>query len=182
MRPSQSTPSAGTPAIPWQAVLFVLLLNALWGANVPAVKIALLAIPPLWTGFWRFLLGVLCIATWARWNGVSLRPQRGEWSGLIWLGLLFTVQIATMNIGIGHTTSSLATIIMSTNPLFAAAFAHAFVPGDRLNARRGVGLLIAFAGICVVFLEDAGTFPQPGLALGNAICLGSATLLGGGWC
>ncbi|HEX9841489.1 MAG TPA: DMT family transporter [bacterium] len=172
-------PTAAPPAIPWQALLFALLLNALWGANVPAVKIGLLAVPPLWTGFWRFLLGSLCISAWAGWSGIALRPRRGEWGGLIWLGLLFTVQIATMNIGIRYTSSSQATILMSTNPIFAAALAHLFMPGDRLNARRGMGLLIAFAGICVVFLRGGGALLEPGATLGNAICLGSAALLGG---
>ncbi len=180
MRPS-ATPTAppGVASFPWPAIVLAVVINLLWGANVPAVKIGLIAIPPLWSAFWRFLLGVVCLAAWARMNGVSLRPQPAEWAGLALLGGLFTVQIALMNLGIRYTTGAMASILIATNPLFAGLFAHLWVPGDRLSVVRAAGLLVAFAGICLVFLPDLAGAALQATAVGNAICLASAALLGG---
>ena len=166
-------------AVPWRAVVLAVVINLLWGANVPAVKVGLLAIPPLWTGFWRFALGAACIALWARWQGIPLRPARAEWGPLALLGALFTLQIGLMNLGIRFTTGAMASVLIATNPLFAAALAHLFVPGDRLGVGRTLGLLIAFGGICAIFLRDAGSVLAEASTLGNTICLVSAALLGG---
>jgi drug/metabolite transporter (DMT)-like permease len=179
MARSDPQPASAPQAFAWQAVAFAVLINLLWGGNVPAVKVGLLAIPPLWTGFWRFLLGAACITAWSLLNGIPLRPGRGEWWGLGWLALLFTLQIGLMNLGIRHTTGAMAAILIATNPLFAGLIAHVFVPGDRINARRGTGLLIAFAGICLVFLRDLNGAPGGGGLLGNGLCLASAALLAG---
>jgi drug/metabolite transporter (DMT)-like permease len=164
---------------PWQAVLLAVFINALWGGNAPAVKVALVAIPPLWTGFWRFTLGALCIGAWALVNRTRLWPRREEWLGLVLLGLLFTVQIGLMNVGIRYTTAALGSIFVATNPLFAGLYGHLLLPGERLNRARASGLLIAFVGASLVFLRAPGALGGGGTALGNLICLASAALLGG---
>lgn len=165
--------------IPWRALVLAITINLLWGANVPAVKMALLAVPPLWTAFARFTLGVTCLALWAWWNGISLRPTREELPWLVLLGAMFTVQIASMNWGIHLTASSIAAILIATNPIFAALFAHLFVPGDRIQPKRMAGMGVALAGILVVFLPRDGGWAAMGAALGNGVCLASACLLGG---
>ena len=179
IRPATPPSPAGAQTFPWSAIAFAVVLNALWGANVPAVKVALVAVPPLWMGFWRFLLGALCIAAWSLLNGIRMRPPREEWGALALLGVLFTVQIGLMNVGIRFTTGAMASILIATNPLWAALFAHLFVSGDRLNRMRGAGMVLAFAGICAIFLRDAGAFTGQGSTWGNGICLASASLLGG---
>lgn len=165
--------------IPWRALVLAITINLLWGANVPAVKMALIAVPPLWTAFSRFTLGVTCLVLWARWHGISLRPTREELPWLLLLGGLFTVQIGSMNWGIQLTTSSIAAILIATNPLFAAFFAHLFVPGDRLQPKRMAGMALAFAGILSIFLPWGGDWGNMGVALGNGVVLASACLLGG---
>lgn len=166
-------------AFPWRAAAFAVLINLLWGGNVPAVKVGLVAIPPLWTGFWRFVLGAVCIAAWARWNGIPLRPSKEERVGLALLGALFTAQIGLMNVGIRFTTGAMAAVLIATNPLFAGMLAHVFVPGDRLSRLRAAGLAVAFAGICLIFLRNPNSALAEASTLGNAICLASAALLGG---
>jgi drug/metabolite transporter (DMT)-like permease len=176
-----SPPSRATSPLdfPWQAVALAVFINALWGGNAPAIKLGLIAVPPLWIGFWRFLLGVLCVGGWAWSQGIALWPRREEWLGLSLLGLLFTVQIGLMNVGIRFTTAALGSIFMATNPLFAGLYAHLALPGERLSPNRGAGLLVAFVGVSVIFLRDLTVLSGTGTLLGNLICLFSAALLGG---
>ncbi len=166
-------------AFPWRALVLAITINILWGASVPAVKIGLLAVPPLWSAFWRFVLGVVCIAGWARINGIDLRPAAAERRGLALLGALFTLQVGSMYVGIRLTTGAMASVVLSTNPMFATLYSHLFIPGDRLSPARAAGLAIAFLGICLIFLRDLGTLFGQSTTWGNLICLGSAALLGG---
>ncbi|MGH8745640.1 MAG: EamA family transporter, partial [Burkholderiales bacterium] len=90
-------------SIPIRALLAALAINTLWGANPVAVKLGLEVFPPLWSGLLRFALGSACIALWARYARVSLRPAAGEWPALLGIGVLFTLQIALMNFGLNAT-------------------------------------------------------------------------------
>jgi len=156
-------------------VLAALAIHTLWGGNPVAVKLGLEAFPPLWSGFLRFALGCACVFAWARYAGIPVLPRREEWPALLGLSALFTAQIALMNIGFGATTAANGAVLISANPLFGVLFAHFLVPGDRVGAARGLGVLVAFGGVALVLTGGAE------LTLGSAgdwIVLASACLLG----
>ncbi len=163
-------------SIPARAVLAAVLINILWGGNPVALKIALEAFPPLWSGLLRFALGSACVAAWARYARIPLRPARHEWPALLGIGVLFTLQLAMMNIGFEHTSAVNGAVLIATNPLFGVLFAHFLVPGDRLRPGRALGALVAFAGTALVLTRGAGQ--GGGAGLGDWIVLASACLLG----
>ena len=165
-------------SVPLGAVLVSLVIHSLWGGNPVAVKFSLIAFPPLTTAFLRFAIGIACIALWARWRGVRLLPERGEWRPLWIVALLFAVQIASMNVGFHHTSGAMGSVLIATNPLFAVVFAHFLVAGDRMTAARALGLLVAMAGTSIVLLGDADVAALDPGAAGNWIVLSSAVMLG----
>lgn len=167
-----------TWSIPARAVLVALIIHTLWGANPVAVKLGLEVFPPLWSGFLRFALGGACVALWAAVARIPLWPTREEWPVCVGLGLLFTVQIAVMNVGFGATTAVHSAVLIATNPLFGVLFAHYLVPGDRVRPLRALGVMIAFAGTAVVLLRGAGAAQAESAGLGDWIVLASASLLG----
>lgn len=166
-------------AVPLQAIVIALLIHVLWGGNPVAVKFSLLAFPPLWTAFFRFAIAIVCVGVWAKLTRVAIWPADHEWWALILIGALFTVQIAAMNIGFDLTTGSMGSILIATNPIFAALFAHFLLTADRLTLVKGAGLLIAFIGVALVFARGLGDLPLAHGVLGNVILLASACLLGG---
>ena len=165
-------------SVPLGAVLVSLAIHSLWGGNPVAVKFSLIAFPPLTTAFLRFAIGIACIALWARWRGVRLLPEKGEWRPLWIVALLFAVQIASMNVGFHHTSGAMGSVLIATNPLFAVVFAHFLVAGDRMTAARALGLLVAMAGTSLVLLGDADVAALDPGAAGNWIVLSSAVMLG----
>ncbi|NIM27129.1 MAG: EamA family transporter [Gammaproteobacteria bacterium] len=166
-------------AVPLPAIAISVLIHTLWGGNPVAVKYSLLVFPPLWTAFFRFLIAIVCVGIWAKLRGVPIVPSRHEWPALLLIGALFTVQIAAMNIGFDLTTGSMGSVLIATNPLFAALFAHFLIAGDRLSVFKAAGLLIAFLGTALVLTRGAGDLALTHGALGNFILLLSACLLGG---
>jgi drug/metabolite transporter (DMT)-like permease len=166
-------------AVPLQAIVIAVLINILWGGNPVAVKYSLLAFPPLWTAFFRFAIAIVCVGIWAKMSGVSIWPARHEWRALALIGTLFTVQIAAMNIGFDLTSGSMGAVLIATNPIFAALFAHFLIAGDTLSVFKSIGLSIAFVGMALVLTRGSGDLQLAEGAWGNAILLLSACLLGG---
>lgn len=159
-------------------ILVAVTIHFLWGGNPVAVKFSLEVFPPLWTGFLRFLVASCCVGIWAHFRGVGLWPSRHEWPALLLIGGLFAVQIALMNTGFDRTGAAMGSVLIATNPLFAVFFTHLLVAGDRLNARRSLGLALAMAGTCVTLLWDVGPAGMDLVAAGNWLVLLSALLLG----
>lgn len=164
--------------VPLKAVLIAVFIHTLWGGNPIAAKFGLVVFPPFASAFIRFVLGVLVLLIWARYKSHSLWPVRTEWSTLIWISAMFTVQIGLMNIGIDNSSGIMASVLISTNPIFAAVFAHFLIANDRLSVVGTTGLLLAFIGVCLTLLNPEDAMQTDWLSIGIWITLASAALLG----
>ena len=153
-------------------------MHSLWGGNPVDVKFGLLVFPPMWSAFVRFVIGIVCIAAWAAFRGIPMWPKKGEWRLLILLGVLFVIQMGTLNIGFDLTKGSIAAILISTNPLFAAFAAHFIIVDDRLSFRKAVGLMIAFGGVAIVLLGGFSLESLNPIGWGGVVVLLSSSLLG----
>ncbi len=165
-------------SVPLGAVLAAVGIHVLWGGNPVALKLALEVFPPMWAGFARFVLGVASILAWAAWRGIRVWPTRAEWPILGWIGILFSVQIATMNLGLDLTTGAMGAVLIATNPVFAVLFTHFLMPDDRLTLGKTAGLALAFVGTALVLLRGGGVSDLSLVGWGNWITLLSAALLG----
>jgi len=67
--------------------------------------------------------------------------------------------------------SGLAAVLFATYPLLVALLAHFVLPGERLTPIRGLGVLIGFAGVAVIFSEDFRTLLGPQVAFAAAVML-----------
>ncbi len=176
VRDDRRTRSVPAERIPPAVILFVMLLALLWGGNVVAIKIGLRGVPPLAAAGLRFAVALPLIVAWARVRGIPVLPRRSEAPRLLLLGLVFTIQIALINLGAGRTLAGRAAVFLNAYPIYVAFISHVFVPDDRLSARKVVGLLFACGGLLVVF---GGSFLRPEGAsfLGDLFVLLSGVLL-----
>jgi len=169
--------------VPWSklslgTVVLAVAVHSLWGGNAVAIKLSLEAFPPMWTAFLRFSIAIVCVALWAGFRGIPMRPKRSEWWWLVLLGVFFSIQIGLMNIGFEHTSGSIGSILMATNPIFAALWAHFLVAGDRLTRQRIIGLFVAFLGAAVVILQSGHIDGATAVGVGSGLVFVSAALLG----
>lgn len=130
----------------------------------------------------RFALGGLVVVATALLRRQKLRVDPHERGALLGLGLLFSAQLAFMNIGQDHTSAGHAAVLMSAYPLWTAIFAHFFVAGDTLTARRLLGALVAYAGVVVVFSgslhsDGAGSLLGDGLLIASSLLLGARQIV-----
>ena len=155
-----------------------LLLSTMWAGNPVANKAGLEDAGPLRLGWMRFVLGAIVVLVYAIATRQSFRIQKREWVPLVLLGILFTVQLAFMNIGQDYTTAGHAVVVTTTFPLWTGVFAHLFVPGDRMTRSTTFGTLIAYGGVVAVFYKGFADSSSDFL-VGDILLLGSAILLGG---
>jgi drug/metabolite transporter (DMT)-like permease len=119
--------------------------------------------------------GILAYALWTKRAGL-LRFRRDEWRTMWSVGVLFAVQIGLMNYGLSLTSAAHATVLLNAYAVHSVLLAHFFMPGDRLSLATLAGVLVAYAGIVLLF---AGDFSLEGSTLlGDLVVSASALLLG----
>jgi drug/metabolite transporter (DMT)-like permease len=157
--------------------LLALLTSVFWGANTVAIKIGLADAPPLRLAWLRFVVGGAAIAIWAWATGrlAGFRVAPAEWRPMIVLALIFTAQIGSMNIGTSFTSAAHASILLNLYSVHTVVLSHFLIPGDRLTVRRIAGVVVAYAGIVLLFARQSGGGSAS--LLGDAIVFVSAFLL-----
>ena len=151
------------------------VLSFLWGGHPTALKVALPYAPPIRQGWMRFVISAIVILFWARYKRVSLIPTKAEIKPLVQLGILFSVQLLFLNIGISKTSVSSSVILNSTYPIWVITLSHFFIKGDNFTFLKFSGVMIAYLGIFITYFDSFG---NSSFLLGNAFCLVSGFLLG----
>ena len=159
----------------FRAASLDLILSFLWGGHPTALKIALPYAPPIRQGWMRFVISAIVILFWARYKKISLIPTKSEVKPLFQLGILFSVQLLFLNIGVSKTSVSSSVILNSTYPIWVITLGHFFIKGDNFTLFKFSGVVIAYLGIIVTYFDSFG---NSGFLLGNSLCLASGFLLG----
>jgi len=158
------------------AASLVTLLAFLWAGNPIAIKLALPDAPPIRQAWMRFVVGGLTVLAWALASRSPLRIRRHEVRPLLVLGVIFTVQIGLLNLGVNYTSAAHVAVLLNVYPIYTVVLAHFFVPGDRLTGARFLGVVMAYAGVVLLFSHEFSA--DSGLLPGDLIISGSACLLG----
>jgi len=159
-----------------KAASLALFLAILWSGNPVGTKLGLLDTEPLRLGWMRFIAGGLVVLVYSLLTKKSFRLKKQEYLPLFILGILFSVQLIFLNVGQSYTRASHAVLIFTTYPLWAGIMAHFVVPGDTLTKFRILGVIIAYSGIIVVFLNNFSESSYDYI-LGDFLCLICAILL-----
>ncbi len=130
-----------------------------WGTTYLAIRIALESIPPLLMAAMRYTAAGTILAVILRVRGQRL-PGPRAWPSLVVLGVLL--------LGLGNggvvwaeqtVPSGLTAVLVATAPFWITGIDVIF-GGERLTARRWIGLLIGFVGIVALVWQDL--FPSFG--------------------
>ena len=160
-----------------KAIVAVLILTMLWGLNYTAIKISNEGISPVFASALRSVIACLC--------GVLYCLKKGEklfhtdillLHGFI-VGLLFGLEFACIYFGLLYTDAARSVVFVYTSPFLVALGAHFLLRGDRLSVLKVLGLVLAFAGVVVVFRGRPGT-AQRTMVIGDVLQLMAAFFWG----
>ena len=152
-------------------------MTLIWGTTWAAIRVGLSGIPPFKAIALRFAIACAILLVVAWWRGIPLGRRPHE--RLLWVvnGLLFfCVSFGVVYWAEQFVPSGLTAVLFSLFPLFVALLAHVALPGERLNARAGVGVVIAFLGVAVMFSEDFRKLGGDHVLFGSCLLLLSPTV------
>lgn len=152
------------------ALLAVALLLAV---NQILVKQVNQGLQPVFFAGLRSALAVGFVWGWLKWRGLSGRVRREDLMPGLAIGSIFAAEFLCLFLALDLTLVSRASVIFYSMPVWMGLLGHFFLPGERLNAVRALGLLLAFLGTAWAIAarpEGAGA----GSLLGDLLALGGA--------
>ncbi|WP_010321729.1 DMT family transporter [Marinobacterium stanieri] len=156
------------------SVLMVLCLG--WGFQQIAIKLAAEDIAPtlqigLRSAFAAFVLLLLLLRS----EGLKLFSDGTLISGLV-AGFMFALEFLFVGEGLAHTSASHMVVFLYTSPIFTALGMHFVHPDERLSRLQWAGIALAFAGVCIAFLDPSNS---EGTSLyGDALALAAGAIWG----
>ena len=136
----------------------MLLLCVLWGGQQSVIKLVADDIAPTLQISLRSGIGLVLIAAFMAWRGISFALHRGPWRAGVLAGALFAAEFLFIGEGLRYTTASHMAVFLYTAPIFTALGLHIYMPQERLSGKQWFGIGLCFVGIAVAFL---GGFAQP---------------------
>jgi drug/metabolite transporter (DMT)-like permease len=158
-------------AVDATAAALMVLLTLSWGLNYVAAKVSYAGFDPVFLSVIRSLIGGLCVVAWCRWRCIALFRRDGTLGAGIGVGLLFGVEFLFLYVGLEHTTVARNTLLVNSMPFWMLLGGH-FLLGERMTTRKTLGLLLAFAGLVLVFADKLGAYKENMLA-GDLLSLGA---------
>lgn len=167
--------------LPGAAILLLVFLSFLWGANIVAIKWSVRGVAPVFAAALRSTVASALVYLWMRLRRVPVSPSAGLLRHGAVVGVLFGLEFGCIYLGLRFTLASRSAILLYTHPFFVAAGAHLFLAGDRVRPRKAVGLALAFLGVVLLFARRWGpmtaqTLPGDLLVLAGAGAWAATTL------
>ncbi|MEM7112824.1 MAG: EamA family transporter [Chloroflexota bacterium] len=160
----------------WKNILLLFIPGALWGSSFLLTEIVLESMPPVTFTTVRNLLTAIGLVGLLYWKNGRLPTAWRSWFDYLLLGLFNTaIPFVLISWGQLYIDSGLASILVSTMPLFTIILAHFFTSSERITLTKFVGIMLGLVGIVVLIdpsaLEGLGQNMLGQLAvIGAAIC------------
>lgn len=161
-------------AVDLAAASIMVGLTFSWGLNYVAAKISYAGFDPVFVSIARSIIGGLCVLGWCWLRGIKLFEADGSLVAGIIVGVLFGVEFLCLYIGLEYTTVARNTLLVNTMPFWVLIGGH-FLLGERINARKLGGLILAFCGLVAVF-SDGIVGGNKVTLMGDVLSLGSGIL------
>ena len=146
------TPAENRDYLDVRAVLAIISLTLIWGFNYPAIKYSNQGVSPVFASALRSVVASICGAAYCLRRGERLFHTDVMLFHGFMVGLLFGLEFACIYFGLLYTDAARSVIFVYLSPFVVAIGAHLFLKGDRLTSLKVIGLVLAFAGVCLVFL------------------------------
>ncbi|HWK66517.1 MAG TPA: DMT family transporter [Rhizobiaceae bacterium] len=151
------------------AVALLLLLTFSWGLNGVAGKVANTGYNPIFLTVARSAIAAVLVFAWCRLRGIALFERDGTlWPGIL-AGLLFGGEFALIFVGLDYTSVARSALMVNTMPFWVLLAGH-FLLGERMSLAKLGGLVLAFAGVVVVFSDEL-SLPSPEAINGDLMSL-----------
>ena len=141
-------------------LIYIILSLAMlfWGLSFIWYKQVLVQIKPVTLIFFRLIIA--SVALWIYLIIIRKTPRVNIKDSWLFIGLAFFepfLYFLGESYGIQYVSTTLAAILIATIPLFTPFTSFLFF-GEKLNLKNYLGILVSFAGVLLVILNDSATY------------------------
>ena len=153
-----------------KAIFALACVCILWGTTWIASKEGVSHMPALQLAAIRQLIAGTMYVSFFLYKGIPL-PKGKEWIPVLVLSLLnFIMSNGLSTWGIKYISAGLGSIMGAIFPLWLVIIGL-FVAKEKIPQKAYIGLLLGFAGVCVIFYEHLQDFLIPDFRLGIILSL-----------
>lgn len=133
----------------------MMALTCMWSPSFLFIKLAIKDLPPVTVAALRISLGFIILYLLMKWKKIALPKNTLFWSHALIIGLFSTAFPFSLFCYAEQTIdSSLAAILNGTVPMYTALLSQFFIPSDRLNLQKAVGIACCAGGLLLLFAPD----------------------------
>jgi drug/metabolite transporter (DMT)-like permease len=151
------------------AVTTMLVLTVIWGLNTVLSKVSMMGFNPVLMNLLRSTIAMTAILIWCYWRGIAVFSRDGSLKAGLIVGALFGIEFVLIYAGLDLTSASRCILMTNTMPFFVMIGAH-FLLGERITWGKLAGIIVAFVGVAVVFLDKL-SLPSPEAIYGDFLSL-----------
>ena len=167
------------------AIIFSIFAMFLWGSAIPTIKTTYIELAVASTdtglkiliaGIRFFMAGIITLIYFKIFNKDVVYKSQINWKFIIILGLIQTfIQYMCYYIGLSNTAGVKSSIIQSANSFIVVIISFFLLPGDKIDKRIIIALIMGTAGIIVTNMgKEAGDSPLK--LTGEGLILVSTTI------
>jgi drug/metabolite transporter (DMT)-like permease len=147
----------------------------LWGSTYLAIKYAIETLPPLLMTGTRFWVAGTTLFLVGRYSDGYRTPNFKEWRASFIVGtLLFLGGTGGVVLAEHHISSSLAALLVATEPAWIVILGWFWLKGSRPNLRVVLGLMIGFIGVYLLIGVNGAPGVGSGQLLGAVLVIAAA--------
>lgn len=159
-----------------QGLLWLAVVVGAWGLTWPVSKVILASVPPLWAVALRSALGAVALFAIGLAAGRLARPPRADLPVVLSIALLHMVGFGLLaSLGLQLVPTGRSVVLAYTTPLWVAPGASLLL-GERLTARRALGVIVGLLGLAVLLNPLALDWSRRSAVLGHLAIVGAALL------
>jgi drug/metabolite transporter (DMT)-like permease len=140
---------------PLKRFSLLIVLVILWSQSFLFIKLALIDFSPVSIAFIRVFMASAIFMLALTFSRLTLPKDKKFWMHSSFMAL-FSSCIPFFLFCYAETSidSSLAALLNGSTPMFTALLAHQFLPSDKLNVNKTVGIVFSFFGLIMLFAPN----------------------------
>lgn len=130
------------------------LVAAIWGSSFLLISVGVKQFTPGQVGLIRCIIAAIGLNIVLLMRGKRYPTDPKIWFAIVLIGI-GNASLPYWLIGMSEQiiTSSLASVIQATVPLFSLVIAHFMLADERINTQKIIGLLVGFVGVAILALH-----------------------------
>ena len=138
--------------------LALMSLSALLGLNHVIIKVVNTGLNPVFFAGLRSLLAFFFLIIYFKLTNKKIEFSKDKMGISILAGIVFALEFLLLFLALDFTSVARNSILYYSMPIWVTVFGHFFLPNERLNFFKSVGLISAFAGVALAVSNNNETF------------------------